>query len=640
MSRTTAEQRRKKREKQKQSKERKQQELNIEVQKVEEQVNKEIKEEIEEEKKKDAEIKAAQAIENEKQEEKIEENKEKAIDAAVDIIENVAARTLTDEKEGMYPGADLDQLLDNKLVVDGNGQPFILSGTKQDRYAALEKAMKSPEGIYVQNIADGNKKTEMMVQVKMDDQKNISKEAFDGLIIDSEIKTEVLEQLQAVKTDLENMNPPESSIKSLQKNITGTIDKLKSCVKENEFSSILNEFTADADKYYLSNTQLKMTADRSSKITLTSKIRNLRDSVEERTLPSDNVKSPTDALKERVAIKYMHAYVAMAKDIQPKNQTDYEVKKYTERLAREPQLFNKQVQNLIKNDKAFNYLYGGNTKESLDRLKSAATDKAANIFKSVQKELKNPTPERLAHEKKMSAQFTAKTRSTTNYKMTPENREALTKGIKELNKQIQDIGYKSKDLDELKQELIIADIRLGRNNSRYMNESRMMNKIGALSDKLITEIAGKSSISSKELKLLTNLEKLKDLSDKTCSGKEVQVLADSEAKERVLADRFTGCLNYQLINSKNPQAQEDGKFRSVNTDEFDKFKENMMSTKAFQELVSDAKTVDKILSKDQIEEAFGKYLVTANQNGEIKPKAQVKQQEETQVQKQSNQLAK
>lgn len=541
---------------------------------------------------------------------------------------DVIQKTMTD----LYPGADMDQLLDYGIIVNSKGEPFVMKGTKDQRYADLVNAMKSPEGVYAQNLVEEGKTEKTSFNLTLNNNK-ITQTPIDSLIVDSAIKNEVLENLEIINNELSEYKTKNPNLKALQENCEDLLEDLKDTVKEKDFNRKVKDFAKDADHYYMNIAAGKLNKDHSQKLATVSKIRNMRDAVEKKMRPSDNQIDATKALQDRIAAKYIKAYCTIMNDA-PLTEENAKAKDVAKKIEENPARY-QDYMNQIKADPAFQYLYGGDSPESLRRIRDAATGKAASVFKAVQKEIVDPTPERERHTAFMKQKEQGRNRDTSFVRLSEDELNIATQEVNKLNSVLADMkgtrGLSDPSFKQLRHDVLVAQIRLSR-GSRYTNVRAMMAKIGESADKLSLKLANVSGVSRKDTTIMATAERARFLSDRVCSGRKITPLSDLDAMKRALAGRMVGAIADNMIKSPDQNIQEKGRLLQVNPDKFDKAASNISSSQAFQELFYDEKSVREALREIGTHDIFteyGKLLAKNNEitKSKIKPKTKETEKE-------------
>ena len=563
---------------------------------------------------------------------KKEEVKKEAAPQKAPTDLDVIQKTMTD----LYPGADMDQLLDYGIIVNSKGEPFVMKGTKDQRYADLVNAMKSPEGVYAQNLIQDEKSQKVSYNLKLNNNE-IKRTEVDSLIVDSDIKQEVLENLEIINKELSEYKTKNPNLKALQENCGDLLEDLKGTVKEKDFNRKVKDFARDADHYYMNIAAGKLNKDHSTKLATVSKIRNMRDAVEKKMRPSDNQIDATKALQDRIAAKYIKAYCTIMKD-EPLTEQNAKAKDVAKEIEENPARYQAYM-NQIKNDPAFQYLYGGDSPESLRRIRDAATGKAASVFKAVQKEIADPTPERERHEAFMKQKEQGKNRDTSFVRFSDDELSVVSQEVNKMNSVLAGMkgtrGYKDPAFKQLRHDVLVAQIRLARGN-KYTNVRAMMAKIGESADKVSMRLANTTGVSSKMMRVMATAERGRAISDKVCSGKNITPISDLDAMKRTLAGRLAGVMAGNMTTSPDRRIQEQGHLMQINPDKFDKAASEIANSQAFQELYYDEKSIKAALSElgtHTIFDEYDKLMVKNNEIYRTKIKPKTKEVEKEQEKK-------
>lgn len=515
---------------------------------------------------------------------------------------DMLSKAITD----MYSGAKIEDILEAGWIVDSRGYPV---KNEQNDEKNLQKiydlvsAQGSDKKVYFQNVpSKENPAQEDTITFKLADdayQPEVSAKSVTNV----NVKTQALVNLSNVNEELKKYKGKNSDIKELKDNCEKLIVDLAEISDKEDFGRKLNEFSQSAERFYTSHAPASLNKSDAKNANLAYNIIKTKNDVLANKVPS--LPDKIEEVQARIAAKYVSAYCMHTIN----KSTDGKAIEDAKDVLSKPSLFAGRVETTLK-DPAFLYMYGsrkeGDEKDLLARLGDGLTSKVAKVFNKVEKERVSPSKERLEIEGIIKEAPPKRINARKQYEsMSLQDQKPISVMVKSLREELDAIGgnnTSSPEFEKLRHELLVADIRLQRENS-FMDVKKEMAELGDAVDEYVTKKMQEGKLNSRGLRRLNVAMRLRNLCDGVEKDKKPEdaVKSADETSKEILAERITKHLAKEMVKSDDSMIAKEGATINRNKAALAKASSQILNSDTFKEMFNDSSKLQNALEKNPVD---------------------------------------
>ncbi len=419
-------------------------------------------------------------------------------------------KTLSDCFKGLFTTEPkLDDLLSAGLIKDDEAMPFSIGNKPWDRIDYVTSEYLSDKPLYMVK-PDGTK----TVKVTRGEDQAPKPEAVRDKLISPKVKNDAIFALKEVQKQLKNIHPrrnDKDTLEGFKALCDETIESLKKSTSKKDFQQKMSNFAEVASEIYHTNVNKKASKQTLGFQDVVKDVQNIGKCVKEDNSAFEKKLSVEDKQRLDIATK---SVMTLAKINAQSNNPD--LVRQANEILHNPREMEKQVEAHMKTA-AFQTLYGNHNKTPNPQLLANAAVKSSgtDLIKAYNAKVEDLRVEGKRNNIMEEIKAQSRQNRVTSGFVSPEVRADLAVQIKAMKEQLDAMGAEhktSKEFQDFKKCLTVANLRLQRKGNGYMDVKQQMADLATYADKYYLSTVGKG-MNSKRNARFDIVSKIRHMSD-------------------------------------------------------------------------------------------------------------------------------